>query len=348
VGPQDVPAGPLAVDTDVFSFIHLRKGRHAEFAGLLAGHPLAMPFPVVGELKVGAIRGKVGERKRAVLEADIATCVVIPTDARVVDRWAALQARFLGRLKDGGINDLWIAACARSAAGNEQPQRLPDDRRRVPSIASRPPGPVRAAGARGSNRGSNLTESHVISPHENCATEPKHTRQKPLGEFEPSIAHLSKPRVCGAFVVSRGVTARGSRRTNRVSERGRKKAISGLEGVVRASLPHRQRFSDHPPRIVIVPDRSRARTRVSGPNDRTRSRAPRGNRTPPFNAQVLGYVASESSSTFEDGPMTAATTRSTPDARARAWASRRALGMSRPPMFWCHGARVRRSAPTIR
>jgi predicted nucleic acid-binding protein len=101
----------LAVDTDVFSFLHLKRGRHAEFGALLAGHRLAMPFPVVGELKVGAIRARVGLRKRGALEASIAACVVIPADARVVDQWAELHARFLGRLKDGGINDLWIAAC---------------------------------------------------------------------------------------------------------------------------------------------------------------------------------------------------------------------------------------------
>lgn len=109
--PEEVPAGPLAVDTDVFSFIHLKKGRFYEFGALLSGHALAMPFPVVGELKVGAIRAQLGPRRRAALDANIATCVVIPTDARVVDQWAALHARFLGRLKEGGINDLWIAAC---------------------------------------------------------------------------------------------------------------------------------------------------------------------------------------------------------------------------------------------
>ena len=41
----------------------------------------------------------------------ISACVVIPSDARVVDKWAELHARFLDRLKGGGINDLWSAAC---------------------------------------------------------------------------------------------------------------------------------------------------------------------------------------------------------------------------------------------
>lgn len=109
--PEDVPAGPLALDTDVFSWLLYKRGPHAEFAPLIAGHPVALPFAVVGELKVGAIRGRLGSRRRAALEAHISACVVLPADARVVDRWAELQARFLDRLKRGGINDLWIAAC---------------------------------------------------------------------------------------------------------------------------------------------------------------------------------------------------------------------------------------------
>lgn len=99
------------MDTDAFSWMHLRRGPFEAFAALVAGHPLALPFAVVGELKVGAIRARHGARRRASLEARINSCVIIPTDARVVDRWAELHARFLGRLKNGGINDLWIAAC---------------------------------------------------------------------------------------------------------------------------------------------------------------------------------------------------------------------------------------------
>jgi hypothetical protein len=80
-------------------FIHLRTGRHAQFSALVDGHPLAMPFPVVGELKVLGIRAKWGSRRREALAADISAWVVIAADARVVDTWAELHARFLGRLK---------------------------------------------------------------------------------------------------------------------------------------------------------------------------------------------------------------------------------------------------------
>lgn len=111
MGPDDVPAGPLAVDTDVFSMVHNRRGRYAEFAPLIEGHPLALPFAVVGELKVGAIRGGLGPKRVEVLDAAIRTCVVIPSDAQVVDTWAEVRARFITRLQGEGINDIWIAAC---------------------------------------------------------------------------------------------------------------------------------------------------------------------------------------------------------------------------------------------
>lgn len=111
--PDDVPPGPIALDTDVFSFLHLRKGRYTDFAPLIEGHPLALPFPVVGELKVLPLKtgSTWSPRKTTALEAAIGRCVVIPTTAAVVDRWSELYARFMGRLKGGGINDMWTAAC---------------------------------------------------------------------------------------------------------------------------------------------------------------------------------------------------------------------------------------------
>ncbi|HVQ96229.1 MAG TPA: hypothetical protein VMU51_34745 [Mycobacteriales bacterium] len=49
--PHEVPAGPLLVDTDVFSFLRLGKGRHADFAALIDGHVLAMSFAVTNNLR---------------------------------------------------------------------------------------------------------------------------------------------------------------------------------------------------------------------------------------------------------------------------------------------------------
>jgi toxin FitB len=111
VRPAQVPAGPIAVDTDAFSFMHMRKGRHVEFSDLVAGHVLAMPFPVVAELNVAAIRSNFGKSRLDALQTAIAACVIVPSDARVVDQWAKLRAKLMNQLKGEGINDLWVAAC---------------------------------------------------------------------------------------------------------------------------------------------------------------------------------------------------------------------------------------------
>jgi hypothetical protein len=44
VKPEEVPVGPLLVDTDVFSYLFGRKGRYEEFGPLLEGHLLCMSF----------------------------------------------------------------------------------------------------------------------------------------------------------------------------------------------------------------------------------------------------------------------------------------------------------------
>jgi toxin FitB len=110
VEPADVPAGALAVDTDVFSWMWWQRQRHAEWSALVAGHPLALPFAVVGEVRGGAVKA-LGERRLAELDSGFHAYVVLPGDRRVVDRWSELQARFGGRLKGEGVNDMWIAAC---------------------------------------------------------------------------------------------------------------------------------------------------------------------------------------------------------------------------------------------
>ncbi len=109
--PHEVPAGALAIDTDAFSAVHWGRGRQAEFSALIDGHELAMPFPVVGELRVGAIRARLGARRRRLLGEAIDDCVTIPSDERIVEEWARLRARLMSQLAGEGINDLWIAAC---------------------------------------------------------------------------------------------------------------------------------------------------------------------------------------------------------------------------------------------
>jgi predicted nucleic acid-binding protein len=110
----EIPAGPLCVDTDVFSLIFTRKGRYQDFHPLIDGRVLAVSFAVVAELRAGAIKAGWGAHRRERQERILRQHYVVltPTD-RVVAVFAELYA-VLGedRLKRGGVNDQWTAACA--------------------------------------------------------------------------------------------------------------------------------------------------------------------------------------------------------------------------------------------
>jgi len=115
VKKTDVPAGPLVVDTDVFSMWYRRRGRFDEFQELASGHPLAMSFASVGEALTPCYGAKgiapgTAERIRMALSQ----FVVVPYDDDIVDRWARMAGGLQGRLKGRGINDMWTAACALS------------------------------------------------------------------------------------------------------------------------------------------------------------------------------------------------------------------------------------------
>lgn len=116
--PEDVPEGPLLVDTDVFTFLTWRSGksRWTEFAALVDGHPLALPFAVIAELRSGAIKavrsGVWTADKAERLDEAIRKVGVVPPTAAVTDHWAELHSVLHDRLKGGGVNDMWIAACA--------------------------------------------------------------------------------------------------------------------------------------------------------------------------------------------------------------------------------------------
>ena len=87
--PATVQAGePIALDTDVFSFIRNQRGPCDAFAALIDGHPWVLPFPVVGELKYGALRSKHGDKRIAGLEQAISACTIVTADARAVARCA--------------------------------------------------------------------------------------------------------------------------------------------------------------------------------------------------------------------------------------------------------------------
>lgn len=108
---EDVPPGPLLVDTDVFSFLLDRKGPYEAFSRLTVGHPVGMSFVSVGEVRAGFYKNQVTSRRRLdALEVAFRRFVVIMPNEAVVEAWARIYAK--GSLNKGGLNDMWIAATA--------------------------------------------------------------------------------------------------------------------------------------------------------------------------------------------------------------------------------------------
>lgn len=132
--PAEVPPGPLLVDTDVFSWITWRRGRFREFDALIEGHVLALSFATVAELRAGVLIGGWGERRRHTLEERIAQYVVLTATDPVTQRFAEIYARFRDQLKDGGINDMWVAATA--LAQTHQPPIVTGNRSDFERIAT--------------------------------------------------------------------------------------------------------------------------------------------------------------------------------------------------------------------
>jgi predicted nucleic acid-binding protein len=116
VNPEDVPAGPLILDTDVFSYLAWQRGPWQDFEPLVAGHPLVLTFVNVGELLAGGLIAGWGEARMTKLRDQIRRCVILPSTAEVTEQWSHLHARFRGQLGTSGGNDMWIAACAMTQA----------------------------------------------------------------------------------------------------------------------------------------------------------------------------------------------------------------------------------------
>lgn len=107
-----MPPGPLVLDTDVVSFMLRRSGRFREFEDLVRDHVQAISFATLGEVLAGSHAAGLGERRLADLRERLSRYVVLPFDRLVVEAWAPLYAKVKGHLHQGGVNDLWTAACA--------------------------------------------------------------------------------------------------------------------------------------------------------------------------------------------------------------------------------------------
>lgn len=113
---EDVPEGPLLVDTDVVTMLRIGRGRHADFAPLVAGHLLAVSFATYGEVLAHGHLDRLGTRRMDAIRQVLRRYVVLPYNLAVVETWAPLHAKLSGHLASKGTNDLWTAACALTAS----------------------------------------------------------------------------------------------------------------------------------------------------------------------------------------------------------------------------------------
>lgn len=112
--PEDVPAGPVLVDTDVISYWITEHHNGEAFKDLTRGHEMAISFATWGELLANVHRLRWGQKRTKQLQDQLRAFVVVPYSIQVVELWAQMHARLSGHLHKGGTNDLWTATCALS------------------------------------------------------------------------------------------------------------------------------------------------------------------------------------------------------------------------------------------
>lgn len=117
--PEDVPPGPVLVDTDVLSWIALGEERGEEFAALLVGHELFTSFITVAEVRTFLRMGVLADDRADALGAGLNDYAILPVRIEdVVAEWVELRSVTIaaGTVDDRERrqNDTWIAACALS------------------------------------------------------------------------------------------------------------------------------------------------------------------------------------------------------------------------------------------
>ncbi len=107
--PEDVPDGPLNIDTNALKHLLRQAEADEPWLKLVQGHFLAISFATYGEQLALAIKNKWGEQRLAGLEAKLNDYEVISGSILVAREYARLQATF-GTSQQR--NDLWVAACS--------------------------------------------------------------------------------------------------------------------------------------------------------------------------------------------------------------------------------------------
>jgi len=119
VRPDDVPAGPILVDTDVATWLLTDADQVQAWRPLLEGHLLALSFANVGELLALPLAKSWGLRRRQQWANEMRrNFVVIPFSFAVAECWAPLHVKLRGHLHAQGANDLWVASTALASEPN--------------------------------------------------------------------------------------------------------------------------------------------------------------------------------------------------------------------------------------
>jgi predicted nucleic acid-binding protein len=117
VKPEQVPPGPLLVDTDVVSLLALNEDRSDEFEALIRGHELFVCFVTVAEVETLLRLNVLDAGHQAALATALSGYSRFEVDIdTVVERWADLRAATRSTTsrndRERRQNDTWLAACA--------------------------------------------------------------------------------------------------------------------------------------------------------------------------------------------------------------------------------------------
>ncbi|WP_084599394.1 PIN domain-containing protein [Actinoplanes subtropicus] len=91
--PEDVPAGPVLVDTDVISYWIAEHPDGNAFKDLTRGHEMAISFATWGELLANVHRLRWGQKRITQLQNQLRAFVVVPYSIQVVELWAQMHAK---------------------------------------------------------------------------------------------------------------------------------------------------------------------------------------------------------------------------------------------------------------
>lgn len=115
---QDIPPGPVLVDTDVISYWVTGHNNGESFKTLTGNREMAISFATWGELLANFYCLQWGAKRISQLQTQLKAFVVVPYSIQVVELWARMHSKLSGHLHKGGTNDLWTAACALSVTPN--------------------------------------------------------------------------------------------------------------------------------------------------------------------------------------------------------------------------------------